>query len=199
VGVVSEIDHGLETTGLDRRSVLRRGAMLGGALVWTAPVVQSLSPAASAGADGSPPDGGGGGAPSFTMLVLQCGQSRFSVKIDQDGSFDCGAAANGNGAPAHAAKVIDNQLGAGTWASLKNSDCFPGFDTTIGATGLRVDHGTCAIIAWAVHDGAGAGCGKTEIFGPGNGGAPAYSPSIGVTSSTFPKPAVDDCPTPTSL
>ena len=29
--------------GLDRRSLLRRGALLGGAIVWTTPVVQSLA------------------------------------------------------------------------------------------------------------------------------------------------------------
>jgi hypothetical protein len=38
--------------GLSRRSLLRRGAALGGALVWTVPVVQSVTP--SAFATGSP-------------------------------------------------------------------------------------------------------------------------------------------------
>lgn len=40
------------TPGLDRRNVLRRGAVLGGALVWTVPAVQTLSGAAFAA--GSP-------------------------------------------------------------------------------------------------------------------------------------------------
>ena len=40
------------TSGLDRRNVLRRGAILGGALVWTVPAVQTLSGAAFAA--GSP-------------------------------------------------------------------------------------------------------------------------------------------------
>ncbi len=36
--------------GLDRRSVLRRGAVLGGALVWTVPAVQTIAgPAFAAG------------------------------------------------------------------------------------------------------------------------------------------------------
>lgn len=40
------------TPGLDRRKVLQRGAILGGALVWTVPAVQTLSGAAFAA--GSP-------------------------------------------------------------------------------------------------------------------------------------------------
>ena len=39
--------------GLDRRSVLRRGAVLGGAMVWTVPAVQTI--AGPAFAAGSPP------------------------------------------------------------------------------------------------------------------------------------------------
>ena len=35
--------------GLDRRALLRRGAILGGAIVWTTPVVQSLATPAFAG------------------------------------------------------------------------------------------------------------------------------------------------------
>lgn len=50
-----------EQSGLGRRDLLRRGAMLTVATAWTVPVVQSLGPAALA-ADGSPrPSTGGGG------------------------------------------------------------------------------------------------------------------------------------------
>lgn len=41
------------TEGLGRRDVLKRGALLGGAVIWTTPVVQSL--ASPAFANGSPP------------------------------------------------------------------------------------------------------------------------------------------------
>jgi LPXTG-motif cell wall-anchored protein len=44
----------LEPGSLSRRAMLRRGAVLGGALVWAVPVVQSVSPAALAATDGSP-------------------------------------------------------------------------------------------------------------------------------------------------
>lgn len=42
----------LDQSGLDRRAVLRRGAVLGGSLVWTVPAVQSIAGAAFAA--GSP-------------------------------------------------------------------------------------------------------------------------------------------------
>jgi hypothetical protein len=37
-----------ERTGMDRRDVLRRSAILGGAMVWTVPAVQSIAGAAFA-------------------------------------------------------------------------------------------------------------------------------------------------------
>ena len=46
----SHDDGGSPAAALNRRSVLRRGAVLGGALAWSTPVVQSLaSPAFAAG------------------------------------------------------------------------------------------------------------------------------------------------------
>jgi hypothetical protein len=46
------MDESLDDAGVNRRAVLRRGAAFCGALVWTVPVVQSVSP--SAFAVGSP-------------------------------------------------------------------------------------------------------------------------------------------------
>jgi hypothetical protein len=182
------------SAGMDRRQLLRRGALLGGALAWTAPVVQSISPAAFA--DGSPIDGGG--APSYTMLVMRCGTAYQSLKIEQDGSVECGV--NGGNGPSqtHAKQMIDAQLATAapgvTWASLIGDSCvLPDVDVT--PAGLRVTHPGCAIVAWAVHDGAGNGCGQVS-FGPDNRGIPAYSPTIGTASSLFPKPHVTTCPTP---
>lgn len=45
------------SSGIDRRSLLKRGAILGGALVWTAPVVQSIASPALA-ATGTPSETG---------------------------------------------------------------------------------------------------------------------------------------------
>lgn len=62
-----------EAGGLDRRSVLKRGAILGGALVWTAPAVQTL--AGPAFAAGSPPCcaklGGGVNGQCQTLLFRE--------------------------------------------------------------------------------------------------------------------------------
>ena len=41
--------------GVSRRDLLRRGAVVGGTLLWVAPAIQSLSPAASAQAQGPTP------------------------------------------------------------------------------------------------------------------------------------------------
>jgi hypothetical protein len=181
--------------GMDRRQLLRRGALLGGALAWTAPVVQSISPAAFA--DGSPPTGGGG-APSYTMLVMRCGTSYQSLKIGQDGSAECGVSGGNGHSQRHAKQMIDAQLATAapgvTWASLVGDTCvLPDLDVT--PAGLRVTHPGCTIVAWAVHDGAGNGCGQVS-FGPANRGLPAYSPTIGSASSLFPKPQVTTCPSP---
>lgn len=44
-----EYDEG-QSSGLDRRSVLKRGAVLGGGLIWTVPAVQTIAgPAFAAG------------------------------------------------------------------------------------------------------------------------------------------------------
>ena len=43
-----------ESGRLSRRDLIRRGAIVGGSLLWVAPAVQSLTPAASASTVGSP-------------------------------------------------------------------------------------------------------------------------------------------------
>ena len=180
----------VETTGLDRRQLLRRGAMVGGALVWATPVVQSLTPAAYA--NGSPR--GGGGAPSFVMLGLLCDNTYSSVKIENNGANgDCGVF-GGNGPAQNSAKaIIDAQLPAGvTWASLVGEECImPTFEVT--PNGLKINHAGCSVAAWSVHDGASNGCGH-PAFGPVNTGIPAYAPTIGAAQSIFPKPVVTTCP-----
>lgn len=52
-------EHGQVDTnlGISRRTVLRRGAVVGGSLVWAAPAVQSISRSALAATNGTPPVG----------------------------------------------------------------------------------------------------------------------------------------------
>ena len=171
--------------------MLKRSALLGGALVWTTPVVQSVGGAALA--DTTSP---GGGAPSYTLLVFKCGAEYYKAKIGQTGDVDCGA--NGGNGPSqtHAKLMVDEQLaGTGlTWDTIPNDGCPGSLSASVDASGLVVTHNGCSIVAWSVHDGAGNGCGQVS-FGPDNRGVPAYAPAIGGGQSVFPKPVVTTCPT----
>ncbi|MDX1621292.1 MAG: hypothetical protein R3320_09895 [Nitriliruptorales bacterium] len=79
--------------GISRRDVLRRGAIVGGALVWTAPTVQTLGMRAAFAADddttGSPR--GTGQDISYLAAVIQCPQDQYwKFKIDDDGTVEHG-------------------------------------------------------------------------------------------------------------
>jgi hypothetical protein len=165
-------------------------------MIWTAPIVQSIGGSALA-ATGSPQSpGGGGGAPSYTLLVLSNGTTYLRVKIDQSGKVSCGKAASAGNGPAgtSAVRQINAQLKGTTWDKLAvNASCPAGLSASVTAAGLQVLHTGYTVVAWSVHDGAGAGCGQTS-FGPGNGGSPAYVPAVGGSSSLFPKPKVTVCP-----
>jgi len=187
----------VSNTNSTRSSQLkRRSALIGGAMIWTAPIVQSIGGSALA-ATGSPQSpGGGGGAPSYTLLVLSNGTTYLRVKIEQNGKVYCGKAASvGGAAGASAVSQINTQLGGGTtWDKLGvNASCPASLSASVTAAGLQVVHTGYTVVAWSVHDGAGAGCGQTS-FGPRNGGSPAYVPAVGGSSSLFPKPKVTVCP-----
>lgn len=47
-------DESTQVSGLDRRTLLKRSVAVGGALVWTTPVVQSFAGPAFAAGEGSP-------------------------------------------------------------------------------------------------------------------------------------------------
>lgn len=67
-----------ETPGMDRRDLLKRGAVVGGALVWTAPLVQTIaSPAFAATSPGGQevcPDGTG---TRTTLFRVEGGPGNF--------------------------------------------------------------------------------------------------------------------------
>ena len=79
-----EID---ETPGFSRRDMLRKTAIVGGALVWTAPAVQSLAGPAFAQTAGSPR-----GAEVCTYYAV-------SIDISRTGTFTCADASNKATAP----------------------------------------------------------------------------------------------------
>jgi hypothetical protein len=66
--------------GISRRTLLRRGAVVGGALVWSVPVVSTL--AAPAAAAGTP-----AGGMSFVAVLLEKGGLWYRLKWDVEGSI----------------------------------------------------------------------------------------------------------------
>lgn len=87
--------------GISRRNLMKRGAVVGGGLVWATPVVQTVNRRAMAQADGTPPPDGRieGGAISFVALVLDCpdGYARVKYNVDEDdaGSWETQPGRNG--------------------------------------------------------------------------------------------------------
>jgi hypothetical protein len=66
---------GVTQAGLDRRTVIRRGAILGGALVWTAPAVQTI--AGPAFAAGTPC------VPGITVFIDTDANGRYDAGTDE--------------------------------------------------------------------------------------------------------------------
>ena len=64
--------------GISSRTLLRRGAVVGGSLVWTVPVVHTL--AAPSAAAGTPLDG-----ISFVAVLLKCGDVHYRMKWEVEG------------------------------------------------------------------------------------------------------------------
>lgn len=71
--------------GISRRDLLRRGAVVGGALLWTTPMVQTLARPAFA-AEGSPEPDGGGHAISYIAVVVSCAGTgtNYRAKFNTD-------------------------------------------------------------------------------------------------------------------
>jgi hypothetical protein len=76
--------------GLTRRELLRKGAVLGGALAWSIPTIQTfrMAPAFAAATSF---------AISYMAMVIQCGDKYYQVKYDvgegwsENGSLPCGS------------------------------------------------------------------------------------------------------------
>jgi hypothetical protein len=72
---MTDITENDDTAGFDRRSLIKRGAIVGGALVWTTPIVQSI--ATPAFADTSPVTQGciGGASPKNYFIKFNAGSA----------------------------------------------------------------------------------------------------------------------------
>jgi hypothetical protein len=74
--------------GITRRDLLRRGAVLGGAVVWTTPVVQTLGMGRAFAQTASPVDGGKD--ISYLVIHWDCGDGEFHTKVE-NGQEQAGA------------------------------------------------------------------------------------------------------------
>lgn len=183
-------------TGINRRQLLKRSAIVGGALVWATPVVQSLGGTALA----ATPSPGGTLAPSWTAIVLDCGEAQYLLKFGQDGSMSCGSGTGlmdgSSDSKQDGVCKLEEQLGYSLTSLYTSTPC-PTVNATVDAGGLHISlPGStegCRIAAWTVHDGAGYGCGSV-CFAPKYLGS-GYVPTTSLPA-TFPKPSVTSCPLP---
>ncbi len=70
--------------GITRRDLLRRGAVLGGAVVWTTPVVQTLGMGRAFAQTASPVET----RISFIIMNVSCGDNTYFVRWETEGGFE---------------------------------------------------------------------------------------------------------------
>ena len=158
------------TEGVSRRNMLKKSALVGGTMVWAAPVVQSFT--APAFAAGTPEIDGQ--AISYIALLLDCGGGKYRVKFEEsNGSFllECGVDFETGQCP----EDLPGSTVAGCPAGLTADDAVLNPDGSV-----TIDIGSCTIDDFVVK------CGQS-CLGPGEGG----QPSGGTGQVTFvpcPKP-----------
>lgn len=128
-----------EPEGLSRRSLMKRGAIVGGALVWAAPMVQTIARPAFA-ATSPPPTPGG---ISFVALIINCGGTTYRIKFDAGATTpECGTT--------FAADACVNQLQPGNVASGCPSGVTATWDPNSGVT---VSLGSCTLTDYIIKQG----------------------------------------------
>lgn len=155
------------TSGLSRRDILRRSALVGGALVWAAPTVQALSAPAFGAVVSTPPGDKpceSGDPLSVVVALLQCGTDVFLVKYSPQSSTpgepdECGSGAT---LPQTNGANVDNTCTAAMAAIndyiddhglvLSENDC-PSAVVNVEHGSLCIGNG-CTVLAWGVHDGS---------------------------------------------
>lgn len=127
--------------GISRRTLLRRGAVVGG-LVWTAPIVHTLAaPAASAG---TPVEG-----ISFVAIVLRCNGVHYRMKWEVEGATlvgpESGAGFNIPGGPSLSYPDIQSDPAPGITAALSGSSIVIDADPSCVLVDYVVKHGPCNV------------------------------------------------------
>jgi hypothetical protein len=152
--------------GLDRRQMIKRAALVGGALVWATPVVQSIGGTAFA-TTGSPGGGGTGkGISELTVLINCSGTYTWAKYTPQSngGNFvECKANINvGQSATDAVCDAAEVALKAAGGSSAASSGCVNGaYDPATGQLCVSAP-ANCTIVGWSVHDGAVGG--STHCF-----------------------------------
>jgi hypothetical protein len=161
MAIEGELDsEGREPTGISRRRVLQ-GAVAGGALVWTAPVIDSVMSGASAA---STPIGN---APfSYVAIQLTCGGDVFDVKYnsptfnytDTGNGGACGSFATPCGGGAFSTFVANSSLGCPSTTQLSQQATF---SADLSQMSVIVGAG-CTITGYVIHRGTCC-CGPLEL------------------------------------
>jgi hypothetical protein len=108
-GIMPEI----ETRGVSRRDVIKRGAVVGGTVVWATPVLQSLTTPAFAGTPNEP------GCPPTHEFV------RLKFEVNDDGSVSVSNGPIGHGGPQCDWPEYDAAPGGNT-ANVIGAELLPG-------------------------------------------------------------------------
>lgn len=119
--------------GITRRDLLRRGAVLGGAVVWTTPVVQTLGMGRAFANTASPVDGCTPDV-SFISMCVTCGTDEYLIKWERDGDkwdtsdpvcgLDCGTPVLPSDVPELESFSVDPDPNEpGCWRVTWSSNC----------------------------------------------------------------------------
>lgn len=134
---------------LSRRDALKRGAVVGGAMVWAVPALQTLAVSVADAASGSvPPPGPGPAActPSHGLLLFRTSAGVLvGVKVDEDGSLDRIPTQNKDADFLRAAP-----RSYATWATASSAGVTVSGGELAGGTGLFLDlpAGSTFVAAW---------------------------------------------------
>ena len=133
--------------GVSRRSMLKKSALVGGTMVWAAPVVQSIT--SPAFAQGTPDTNGGTQDISFVAMLLDCSGSLYRIK------FNDGNVANPEYGQSFSVAQCNTQLGQDDPNVV---DAKPtGVTATENADGSwTVNLGTCTLVDYVVKCGSKA-------------------------------------------
>ena len=161
------------TEGVSRRNMLKKSALVGGTMVWAAPVVQSFTAPAFGDSHGTPDIDGQD--ISYIALLLNCGGTNYRVKFEEsEGSFilECGVNFETGNCPEDLPGSTESGCPTGLTAD----------DATLNGDGsVTIDVGTCTITDFVVK------CGQS-CLGPAEGGQPNSGGSGEVTFFPCPKP-----------